>query len=568
METKKYEKIFDDNDITISIQNEKISICSESHDEINIILIVQKQVKVIEPEVQTFEYHTLLLKNGDSGFEEIILSAEEVICCCDKTLKKRFGCKAVGKNSQLICRILQESCSLAEEVEVYNFNGWGGDVGKRYFIYGNKKITSQGIESIENRIGTAAHHVDISVQEACSFINENYLKILNNQLYAHIFLCYSVAANIHQLIRDIGGSVDFMLYICGETGTGKTSTTFPMLNPFDASNCSIGDSYASVMNIVHQNHCSVTILDDVKSRNNKQCVKILDSLSRIAGDKTTDLKRKCGKKVSSVALHNLIAATAEVEPPLQTSSFPRLLVLNFDRNTVNSENLKQMEINIGEFKEKTVAFILYFVEDCLKDPAWSERVKKEFEQECKILRDSINCKLHGRYYCVLAWLLVIWRNIKEFFSSHGCDVSEANFEKELKEMIVAQHKKYSEKDPAKMYCSALHMLMENGELKCVKDENIKNCTHFDVIVKGGDLQVKTKTVYQRIKRYYEERDIDFFWKETYIRNELDRAGLIRVYSGGKTRTTSERKVNGLSFSFISIYQHKLTEFLEEDNENG
>lgn len=115
-----------------------------------------------------------------------------------------------------------------------------------------------------------------------------------------------------------------------------------------------------------------------------------------------------------------------------------------------------------------------------------------------------------------------------------------------------------------MYCKALHELMECNTLKCIDNDNIKEAVHFDIIINNGLLQIRSRCVYQKIRQYYMDRDIDFNWTERSIRNELKREGLLRLPDGNKSNTTFERKINGVSCSFMNLYAHKISDFIKEE----
>lgn len=190
-----------------------------------------------------------------------------------------------------------------------------------------------------------------------------------------------------------------------------------MLNPFNLPSASVTDTEAATLHIAAKNRCSVTILDDVKSSRSRRCIQTLETLVRVAGDEFTASGRKIGASVETIELSNLIVATGEIKPPLQPSSIARMLVLEFDKNTISVDRLKKIQVNPDFFRRFTRSFILYFIHYALKT-GWIDTFITRANARERQLQGSINFR-HGRYYRMVAWLECAWESIVEFCKQYG-----------------------------------------------------------------------------------------------------------------------------------------------------
>lgn len=555
------QKLLSDQNIKFDFKNDATRLTIDG-DTLGILVLIEKQVTVLQRDEPRHEYTACVIKNGTANLQHLVLSDQDIINNNSGLLVKQLGLKAFGKQNQvdLIWKITRNSCANAISTEEFDVAGWFMYNANLCFACGNRLVTTNGTTNIKNR--KSCDVADIDVETACKFVRETYLALLNNKLYSIITLSFCILANLQYGIKRVGGFVSFMLYVWGATGTGKTSTAFPMLNPFDVPNISLNDTSAASMYTLNYNSCSTTIIDDVKSQSGN-AIKVLDRSLRIASDRTTSYSKLNGNSVQSVELDNLVAATAEIPLPLQTSSFPRTLMLQFDHNTVNTVALHDLEKNPDSFKEYARAFILYFLEHVLSQPDWFKRFVAKYENErSKQIMELGNYRLHGRYYNTVAWIVAIWAELKTFLQAHRVEVDDAGFEQVLQGMVIKQHKRYSESDPVIVFCKTLFHLIKSKKLKYA-DRSLQTGDE-DIVFSDGTMRLRSVVVYEKVRAWCEQHETDFTISEAELRRRLDEHGLIAVNkTATKYNRTFDTKINGISVSYIKFYKHKAHELLAE-----
>ena len=557
--------LLEDFGIKLAEKGGKIKIISQEHPCLSILVLVFAQILHMADE-PFHSYECVVVRNGATDVEVLSVHEDEFLRRDSDWLWRKLGLvsAAAEENVELIIKLLRRSAYTAKERSVYDCIGWVDAINPE-FIYGQARLTSSGRTTVENiQQGLAIEH--ISACMACSFIKNDYLSILHNRLYSEVMLCFEALSLLKPILVKYGQFPRFSLYIWGVTGSGKTSTTFPLLNPFGMESISVNDSLAAAMHVVGNNRASVTIFDDLKSKRNKRAVELVETVLRIVGDENTSVRRKLGNKIASVSMANLAAFTAEIEPPLQTSSFPRLLMLPFDRNTVNLENLKSMEGKIVDFRRKNIAFLLKFLEFALMTENFVQRFCGDYEAELARQREQFE-GLHGRYYESLAWMITAWRSICAYAQRYGISFADDNFETNLHNLVCEQHKRYSPQSPVIMYCIALFDLVERGTIRIVKNSMREHAGVLEIIEVDGLWQIRSKLVFEKIQAYYEERQIDFNVSERHLREQLLRAGIISKSRNAQTITTDNRRIDGVTFSYMSFRPHCAEEIVREWREN-
>ena len=551
--------------ISVSWEGEQIRISSEQYPRLSLLVLVTEQIL----HQSSHPYHTYkckVLRDGATDVKFIEVHEDDFLSSNDDWLWKELGLVSAAseENREVIYQLLKNSVFDAHERVVHDCIGWLNlDVPE--FVYGPIKLTPRGRETVEN-IRPGLDVGTITDAEACNFITESFMLTFNNAFYAGAMLCFSALSMLKPLLAKHGLFPRFTLYICGQTGTGKSSTGFPMLNPFGLPSVSVNDSLAAAMEIVNGNRASVTVFDDLKSARNLKALQIVETITRIASDENTSYRRYRGRKVESVSMYNLAAFTAEIEPPLQTSSFPRLLILPFDKATVHVEKLKIMEQNSKDFQRKSIAFLLRFLEYFLTTPYAIERFVGDFEAEQEHQRQQLD-GLHGRYYETLAWMIVVWRKIGEFCMQRGgISLDSQDFPSWMQKLVVNQHKRYSPKSPALMYCTALFALVDCGKIKIVDEADRNKADFVEIIDCDGVWQIRSVVVFGKIKQFYNDQEIDFNYTEATIRKDLLAAGLIERSKALQTNTTDNRRIRGRNFSYISFFPGRAGKWVNNKEE--
>ena len=106
-------------------------------------------------------------------------------------------------------------------------------------------------------------------------------------------------------------------------------------------------------------------------------------------------------------------------------------------------------------------------------------------------------------------------------------------------------------------------MVESGKISIVDNSELSGCNYIpDIVIKDGIWQIRNKGAFEKIKRYYDEQLVDFYFSERRIRTELMNSNLILKSSNSNTTTTSNRRIKGLSYSYMSFCPQRAKEYLE------
>lgn len=553
-------KLLEEFGLNIDVDNCGIKIKSKTMEKIEVILLVNKEKEIKSNNASYFRFDCVQFINGNKTAKKFQLTADEFLNGGTDMLHKKFGIMIFGDTTQadIAWQILRKSVYNAQHTVVYENIGWQMDQQNPIFVYANVKISVNGLEKAVC-LRKCKDLQPTTSRDTCRFIDDVYLNVMD-QFYAKVYLTYFCLSNLKFLLQRKGVIPSFVLYVKWESGTGKTSTTLPMLNPLDLNSVSIGDSQAAAMTTLNENNLGVTIFDDFKNRRNSAATQLLEKIIRISGDETTSNRRMRGKTVENVELNNLVAVTVEVDPPVQTSSFARILILEFDQTTINLEQLKNMKSNSEQFKKNVISFLMNYLQWVMQNNE-IENICTDI-QNCTKLYINSQSNLHGRYINIISHLNSIWNSVVKFCDENGVSLDK-KFEEDLIKMVKRQNHTKSRQPIPKLYCQALFELVESGKISIVDNSELSGCNYIpDIVIKDGIWQIRNKGAFEKIKRYYDEQLVDFYFSERRIRTELMNSNLILKSSNSNTTTTSNRRIKGLSYSYMSFCPQRAKEYLE------
>ena len=105
----------------------------------------------------------------------------------------------------------------------------------------------------------------MSRKELYTFIADHYFNALDDGVYGiTMFLFFMLGILYPRLVEFSDLIPSFLLYICGGTGTRKTTTSMMLLNPFDFETGSFEDSLTSCVELFRQTPLGCFLLDDLK----------------------------------------------------------------------------------------------------------------------------------------------------------------------------------------------------------------------------------------------------------------------------------------------------------------
>lgn len=478
----------------------------------------------------------VLYYNGEWLNHEKISSAQIMD---NKVLQRRWGIKPFHyfctNEWQLFEEVFKTLSSKMPVKNVYNYCDWTPSLNE--YIYGNLCISANGITEVcSNIVKSKLSLAECSSKEVCEFISM-IAPLLTRDTFTGItiIIFYLLSLLKSRFYTKISILPSFALSIIGATGTFKTTVSKAACNPIGIPCSSFEDTPAAIKRMLQGNTNGVTILDDFNCQTDVKLRKFEDVI-RLCGDITSNANRVEGSKVTSDVTTGMVVFTGEVEPNVQPSSAPRMLMLNFDSDTVDSGILSEFTANLPIYR----SFIILFIQEVMH----TDNFDYDVESEVIAIRDEFRrttSGLHGRYYEMYAWMAVMWRLFQKLLQKYGTNV-EFDYETAIKNHIIAQHKHF-DIDPVNMFLFALNELIEANALTVVHYFEFKAGKSFDVIDETGTLFIKSGSVYDKVCSYYHKADRPFNISERALRKQLSQRGILKHPNSSKGTLTQERKTN-------------------------
>ena len=282
-------------------------------------------------------------------------------------------------------------------------------------------------------------------------------------------------------------------------------------------------------------------------------------LIRIAGDVYTNAKIVDETKVSDTPVTSMPIITGEVRPRLQQSSYSRVLFVDQGDNPVNREALSALQSS----REKLNTFIVLFLQFLMaKGDVYRDLLSDVEQIRDAAIRDSGASSMHGRYYDMYAWNLVVWKLYVSFMGHNNLKV-EFPFGDNMLECVRRQSD-YYDSDPVKMFAFAYAAMYAQNEVT-VKQCRTPKDLNFDVLDFDDKLFVRSKLIYMKICSYYERQGLNFPVSEAKLRKMLKEKGLLYERCAGKT--TCERKtIDNASYGGFYVFKNLFLKYGGTDDE--
>ena len=529
-----------ENDGEISIiytkraKNEKTGEEEEKTFEISTFLIPVEEKVYVTKDDQYSEQTLYLYNNGQMS---VAFNRSSVSVCSRAYYVRRFGGKVFCEFTYEIWKLFFDLYYIAlKEVpvkKVYIGNGWIENNTKFIhgdFIVGKNKIIHRTFEEdceVEIIASQGEHKFVLRILENLS---NNKFAIISIVLFYLLSLLKSRFYESHQF------SPMFSLAIIGKTGSRKTSTARPLINPTKNKDCecSFTDSMSLITRKFKKNLNGCTLVDDFKinsTANNDRMERII----RLCGDDTSNGGIVVGGRPDETVTTGLALFTGEEYPKLQSSSFPRMLMLSFDENTINNTVLTELVDNIDKYNSFIHCFIQYIMNVNEFDKEFITKVENERKRYAEITYEH---HLHGRYPEMLAWMSVMWDYMNEFFSISGIEL-DFDYKKELLSHIIKQHNKF-ERDPVTLFIRAFFELKDSNRIRVI-DYSQKGNSDFDVLERSDEYFIKKDVVFKKVIKLLKEEGIELNITEKALLKALKEQDLIGTHRSNLN--THEIKIN-------------------------
>lgn len=394
-------------------------------------------------------------------------------------------------------------------------------------------------------------------KELYTFIAEYYFNALDDGVYGiTMFLFFMLGILYPRLVEFSDLIPSFLLYICGGTGTRKTTTSMMLLNPFDFETGSFEDSLTSCVELFRQTPLGCFLLDDLKKADS-EALQILNKMLRLVGDVTTQGRKMRGGKVLEQNISSLCVVTGEIELHLQESSMARILVLQYDKNTVNLDELKHLQSN----KAKLCSALICVIQRLMQDKEIIVTLCDKVIQTRGVLMEKFkDNRIHGRYIDMMSWLMTIYNIIMQYFAEEGLKI-EFDYEEKLQNLIFQQHLAYSN-ESVSVFAKCLFELYQNNGLSVFTESEFSMGNHHpDIIDYNSEWFIASGTVFKKVKSYAESIGLYINFSEKKLRADLLNAEILQQRN--QKNTYELRKGNNRCSGFY-IRKNLLMKYLENE----
>lgn len=451
-----------------------------------------------------------------------------------------------------------EELRTVETQDVYLYQGWEGQ--RRYYLLGNYRITQDNVVEVINKSSHSRFKLGVMPDDEMLYQHmiTRYFRLLKHDVYSKILLCISLLAMFTTPLQETDYQPQFTTYVKARFNKGKSSSAKALINPWNGVTFSFEDTEAVLKQAMKSYRDILLIIDDMSKSKRPGMINKNERIVRMAGDTTTLAQKMVGGKIDDSTVSCMTLITGEDLPHLQDSSYTRMLILDYEDDEVDWDILTELQSNTSLTTWFYIKFLQYSMgkEDFIGNLTESfinyrSQYRKKFKQH----------NISNRYVDMCSWILAIWDEVNNFFQSVNEPLEEDTFIPECEALILKQGLKYSHKSPSQLFLSALFSLIENNRLNIVSFAEAKDGVSFDLFEQNNMYFVRSGAVYDKIKAYYDSRNMDFYDSERAVRKDLDSCGLIKR---NRNYTTTEFKdKNNKSISGFYLLKNNAQEMLVE-----
>lgn len=420
-------------------------------------------------------------------------------------------------------------------------------------MLGNLKITNDNIEAIKTAYQCRTiTELNCDKSYVHTFIKESLLTLSDDVEYPLTLLLFTFLGIMLPLLQENHLSVpSFGLLIIGSTNTFKTSSVSAVCNSTEMLTASFEDTASVIKSKLKEPNNGICIVDDLNF-NSKDKVSKLEDIIRLIGDKSTSGSKLIGGKIDDSEVKNMCIVTGESQPKLRSSSIPRVLIYDIDKNTVNKKSLTEIQ-NHSDVMTMVIAYIAQY---CMRDNI-AIQINDEVRHMRQILNEKNLCVL-PRYLDIAAWMTVAWENVNKIFREVFDDIA---YPEMIIKRIQRQHERFR-KDPINLFLQSVLDLIESNELIVSTVENASNeCT--DIIEYMDRYFFVSGKVYDKVIQYCDNKlKTEFPCSERALRDKMYSEKMLIVHNENtvkqnKIKLTYQLRRGNFSKSGFYLFKSKI-----------
>lgn len=379
------------------------------------------------------------------------------------------------------------------------------------------------------------------------FLSEDMSKTLPLLLFAHLGIMY-------KLFEDAGFPPRFVLFLCGQTGSLKTSVSkvfFKILK--DSANdipANFNDTMTALEIKMGNTYDDVLLVDDfrpssmrselARMRNNlEKLIRFYgDGIGKGRGDVTLRLRNEFKP-------HGVCAVTGEYIHGT-ASSLQRLLIINIEKNTFNRSLLKYFQDNPMYYLTHMRFFVDYL---SARYDETVKYIKDNFlpKREVNGMRLSSR-RLTDASVCLELVSDILLQYADDMGLVYRADIQPQSNEwkRAIMNIAVDSEGLSIHLEPADMYCYAMMCCIREGRLKIAEDKNTMagSDEYAGFIDKSKRLlRVRPDITIFEVRRYWGNNGRSFNVTDKAVRQEL----LLNNYIIGQSDGVSEKTAPNVNF---------------------
>lgn len=380
-------------------------------------------------------------------------------------------------------------------------------------------------------------------QEIMDFlsISTKLVLMLPLTLMAHLSLMFN-------LFEAAGYVPRFLLFLCGRTGSMKTSVCLALYRIFAEQAASpaanFKDTEVALEIKLGEGYGMVVLVDDyrppVTAVDGKSNLSKLESIVRAVGDRIAKSRSNAELgKAKEFLPTSCVVVTGEDMGGTQSSQ-NRMLIVSINKGDINGKLLKRFQDN----PTLITTHMGYFLEWAGKNgDAIVEFIKTNFERERSYFAQSLR---EPRVVDTAVTLMLTARILHTYCDSigaidKGSGVQQlAEWRSAILQACIHSEGISKEQDPVAMYLQAFFDMWDRKEIEVARDIKSHEAGKHIGYANGEHLWLWHHELYNRVCRYWQRSGVVFPLTEGKMNEHLDAAGLIRV--AYETRGNGSKKL--------------------------
>ena len=369
-------------------------------------------------------------------------------------------------------------------------------------------------------------------------------------------------APLTSIIEDIGIPIGFLTWVSGPQQSKKTSLVSAINSHFgnfdkNHSPLSFLDGIPSLISKSAQLNNVVVLCDDYFPSANKQeatqMKKLAEELISLSYDRMTRSRSKSnGKMRKNHRQKSMIIATGESFPELSQSRLSRVLIINMNKNDVNTNELTEIQTHKEELQYSMKEYIKYSFSNI---DEIKTNIKQIFNSQIKQTNQGISYRTSE----IITSLYIGYSMLIEFCTITGV-IEEKEKNERLKEcwnVLLEIGKEQNEEveniSPVSMVISAMEVLASTRKIFVVdidsapylKKEHIYKTEFIGFYDKERNINcVYPDLLYKQIRSFYNQQGVDFPFNKATICKELMTSG--NLYKTEKQERPQIRIINPIT----------------------